>query len=298
MAINTDTLSKSKTQIAKELGVSRSGLYYQPKLTEKDEKLRDLILKTWKDDEHPAYGHKRLAIALKINKKRILRVMKKYGLEVPRKRKPPRKPKDEKQEPTVIPNLLKDMTLVKRGQAWVSDFTYLWYFGRFAYLATVMDTYTKEIIGWAISFKHDTELIEKALLVALTKNSPPLIFHSDQGSEYRSERFQTLLKINNINPSMSTKGSPWQNGFQESFYGKFKLDLGHPECYRSLGELIEAIAKTIYYYNNKRIHTALKMPPAIFAKRLVDEKNIEIKNLHNSQNIIINKRPNENELSV
>jgi len=71
---------------------------------------------------------------------------------------------------------------------------------------------------------------------------------------------------------MSEKASPWQNGHKESFYSGFKLELGHPECYSILGELIEAIAQQIYYYNNQRIHTALKCPPIVFAQRLAFQK--------------------------
>lgn len=66
---------------------------------------------------------------------------------------------------------------------------------------------------------------------------------------------------------MSKKASPWENGHQESFYSEFKLELGHPECYPSLGELTEAVARQIHYYDNFRIHTALKCPPAVFAQR-------------------------------
>ena len=76
---------------------------------------------------------------------------------------------------------------------------------------------------------------------------------------------------------MSAKASPWQNGTQESFYSQFKLELGHPEIYPTVGELIEGIASQIYYYDHKRIHTALKCPPAVFAERfrlrdLIDTK--------------------------
>lgn len=67
---------------------------------------------------------------------------------------------------------------------------------------------------------------------------------------------------------MSAKASPWENGYQESFYSGFKLELGHPEIYPDLGELIEAIAQQIFYYNHHRIHSALKCPPSVFALRL------------------------------
>lgn len=85
---------------------------------------------------------------------------------------------------------------------------------------------------------------------------------------------------------MSAKSSPWQNGYQESFYSGFKLELGHPEIYPTLGELYEAIAAQIYYYNNQRIHSALKCSPAVFAQRL------------NCQNIKLINQGNPVRLSV
>jgi len=69
-----------------------------------------------------------------------------------------------------------------------------------------------------------------------------------------------------------TKTSEQEISHKESFYSGFKLELGHPECYPSLGELIEAISQQIYYYNNKRIHTTLRCPPSVFAKRIAAEQ--------------------------
>ena len=68
---------------------------------------------------------------------------------------------------------------------------------------------------------------------------------------------------------MSDKGSPWENGYQESFYSQFKVDLGDPSRFETLGELVYEIYQTIYTYNNRRIHTALKMPPIIFANQFL-----------------------------
>lgn len=79
---------------------------------------------------------------------------------------------------------------------------------------------------------------------------------------------------------MSEKVSPWQNGHKESFYSGFKLKPGYPECYPTLGELIEAIAQQIYYYNNQRIYTALKCPPVIFVQRIAFQK-LTTANLNN-----------------
>ena len=74
------------------------------------------------------------------------------------------------------------------------------------------------------------------------------------------------LKEKGIKASFSSKSSPWQNGYQESFYSEFKKDLGQPTRFETIGEFMEAIYLQVHYYNNRRIHTALKMPPALYAK--------------------------------
>lgn len=264
--INSLSPPKSKTALAKEMGIARSSLYYQPKLPVKDLGLKIQIENVW--IEHPAYGTKRLAIHLNINKKRIIRVMKVFKMKVKRRRRLPIKKQDNNQKPTRLPNLFSIKEVKQVNDVWTADFTYLPFHGKFIYLSTVMDVLTREIIAWNTSDRHDSLLVLHTLILAIKKRGKPKIFHSDQGSEYRSEMFQTSLKNYLVQQSMSAKSSPWQNGWQESFYSGFKVDLGHPECSETDGELIEAIAQTIYYYNNKRIHTALKMPPSIYAERL------------------------------
>jgi len=283
-AIKQSAPPDSKTELARQLGISRSALYYQPRLPAKDLALKAEIEKVMA--EHKAYGHKRIAIHLEINKKRIRRVMRLFGLKVQRKRKQPRKPKDLGQAPMAIPNLILGLAISALHQVWVNDFTYLPYFGKFVYLATVEDVFTRQVVGWAISVKHNANLTILALLDALSRNPAPEINHSDQGSEYRDKEYLNLLESFNIRPSMSAKASPWQNGHQESFYSGFKLELGHPEIYPDLGQLYEAIAAQIHYYNNQRIHTALKCPPAVFAQRL------------NCQNIKLINQENPPRLSV
>lgn len=220
------------------------------------------------DDRRCSYGHRRIAWELDINKKRVRRVMKLFGLKVKRKRKKPQKPGDRGQAPAGIPNLTLGLTVTYPHQLWVSDFTYLPYYGRYLRLATVEDVFTRQVAGWAVSTRHNTNLVALALLDAIIKNPVPGIIHSDQGKEYRSKEYRNILKSLDIKSAMSDKASPWQNGYQESFYAGFKLDLDHPECYENPGELVEAIAGQIYYYNNERIHTVLKCPPAVFVQRL------------------------------
>jgi len=270
MAVNNQAPQKSKKELANQLGMSRQSLYYKPKLPGKDLKLKYEIEKVM--GKHKRYGHKRIALNLKINKKRILRVMKLFNLKPIRRRKQPFKPEDQNQAPMAIPNLLKGTIIDAPDKAWASDFTYLPYFNRFIYLATIEDIFTREIIGWEVSTRHNTDLTADALLNALEHHFPPDFTHSDQGSEYRGKIYLNLLKQCRIKPSMSQKASPWQNGKQESFYSEFKLELGHPECYPTIGELIEAIAQQIYYYNYERIHTALKCPPAVFVQKIKNSK--------------------------
>jgi len=165
------------------------------------------------------------------------------------------------------PNLLPITPLVRINQIWVTDFTYLWYRNRFIYVATVIDIYNREVVGACVLTNHSSSLVIQAVVSALMNHKRPDIIHSDQGSEYTSEIFQDFCTSSGIKISMSAKGSPWQNGYQESFYDKFKIDLGDPNRFESLGELVYEIYRTIYVYNTTRIHTALKMSPREFAKK-------------------------------
>ncbi len=151
------------------------------------------------------------------------------------------------------------------GDIYASDFTYLKYRGKWLYVATVIDVFTREIVGVSILNTHATQLVMNALSSAILHRPPPRIIHSDQGSEYCSKDYTTLIQKLKIRQSMSAPGCPWENGYQESFYKGFKLDLGDPNRYDTLGELVAAIYQTTGYYNQQRIHSALRMPPVVFA---------------------------------
>lgn len=251
----------SKTQLAKNLGVSRQSLYYVKKRELLDEEVKlqiEAVLTA-----HGEYGHKRIAMDLKLNKKRILRVMKKYKLH-PFKAPPrrPDKPQDIGKAPSVIKNQIKLICPIRPNVIWCADFTYIKYGEKFIYLATIIDMYTREIVGWNISRFHSKDLVIGALEDAIKRTGAiPLFLHSDQGSEYDSQEYKAIAQKLNISLSMSTKASPWQNGYQESFFGRFKTEFGDVRNYESLPELIEAIHHHIIYYNTERIHTSLKTTP-------------------------------------
>lgn len=254
----------SKSALAKEHHVSRSSLYYRPKLPQKDWHLKNKIEIALK--ENNGYGHKRLALALKVNKKRVLRVMKLFGLKPYRRRgRKYRKVKDSSQ---IYPNLLQIMPFPTRANiAWVSDFTRLTFHGKAVHLATIMDIYNRQVVGWCLLTSHTVQLTLTALINAAEKHGRPKLIHSDQGVEYKSKVYINFVQRLNIQVSMSKKASPWENGYQESFYSQFKLDLGDQNRYQTLGELAAAIYLQIHYYNTRRIHTKLKMPPQQYAER-------------------------------
>lgn len=257
----------TKTQVAKKLGISRGMLYYQHKRPLIDEEIKHQIEAVL--TEHKSYGHKRIAPELKLNKKRILRVMKKFNIKPYRLhgKKPDKKEDKGKAAEKDAVNVYNLLCPTAPNIVWVSDFTYIKFKGQFIYVATIMDLYTREIIGVAISRFHNQNLVMEAFMDAEKKtNTHPLYLHSDQGSEYTSEDYKTYVTSKQIIISFANKASPWQNGFQESFYGKFKVDLGHMEQFQTFGELIEAIYKTMHYYNNKRRHTALNMSPVQFKR--------------------------------
>lgn len=258
------TTKINKTRLAKDLGVSRASLYYKRLREETDLELKRQIEAVMVD--HKDYGHKRIALDLKMGHNRIRRVMKKYNLKPYRRRhKGWFKKKDIGKPPTGIPNLvqplLEQKLLVRPNLVWCTDFTYLKFQGKFIYLATIIDLFTREIVGVNISRFHNRFLVIGALEDAVIHYGIVEIVHSDQGSEYDSEEFIAFVKIIGAKISMSEKASPWQNGHQESFFSHFKLEAGDLNRFKTIGELIEYIYQQVYYYNNKRIHSVLKMTP-------------------------------------
>lgn len=234
------------------------------KIQQKDASIQEQILAVL--NENPSYGHRRIAIALGLGKRTIRRVMKQNGIKPYKRKARWRKRRDERRDPQPYPNLIKGYCPLRPGTVLVGDFTHLTYQSKFLYVATYMDLCTREIVGWYVSNKHTKEIVLEALLDAIkTLKGVPKIVHTDQGSEYCSKENIDFLTSLGIQISMSKKASPWENGYQESFYNNFKTDLGLEfDRFQTIGEIIEGIHHTITYYNTTRIHTALKMSPEQF----------------------------------
>lgn len=262
--VTQDKPPLTKSGLAQVQGISRSSLYYRPKLPQKDWLLKNQIEQVL--GTHHSYGHKRIALELGINKKRALRVMRRYGIKPYRRRgRKFRKPKDSG---IIHQNLLHQLPFPNvPNSVWASDFTYIPFHSRTVFLATIVDVFNRRVAGWSLLTSHSVQLTLSALIDAVEKHGRPRILHSDQGSEYKNWVYARFAQALGIQLSMSHKGSPWENGYQEAFYSQFKVDLGDPNRFKTLGELAVAIYSQIYYYNTRRIHGQLKTPPATYALR-------------------------------
>lgn len=253
----------SARERARLLGVARSTLWYKKRQPEKDWKLKVQIEEVLR--EHPSYGSPRIALALRRNKKPVERVMKLFGIKAYRRRA--RRWKKPRKLAAVYPNLLMHSMPAYPHHAWAADFTHVLWREKDIRIATTMDVYTRRIVGLAIGTRGGTALVTAALGNALLNNPRPELFHSDNGVEYEARSFRAFLAEFGIMISRSKKGCPWENGYQESFYDKFKIDFGDPNRYGTLGELVAAVYEAVHRYNTLRIHSALRMPPAEFAAR-------------------------------
>jgi putative transposase len=250
---------------ARTLGISRASLYYHRKQPGKDWALKVQIEEVLR--AHPSYGYRRLALHLRENKKKVQRVMRLFGIKAYRRRA--RRWKKPRKQAEKYDNLLMQTLPRYPHQVWCADFTHLAFLDKDVRVATTMDVYTRVVVGIAVGTRGGTALVLQALGNAVLAHPRPAIFHSDNGKEYDAWAFKEIISELGISISRSKPGCPWENGYQESFYDKFKVDLGDPNRFKTLGELVAEIYQTVYRYNTSRIHSALKMPPQRFADQYV-----------------------------
>jgi putative transposase len=196
-----------------------------------------------------------------IGKNRVKRRMHALGLKALAKRKW-KATTDSKHDLPIAENLLnRNWNTTGANQKWVSDVTYVWTGEGWLYLATMMDLYSRAIIGWALQEDLKTSLISDALQKALWKRKFPkgVIVHSDRGSQYCSKEYQALLKEHDLVCSMSRKGNCWDNAPMESFFHTLKTELVQFSIgFKTRDEACEAIRAYIEeYYNQKRRHSAI-----------------------------------------
>ena len=161
----------------------------------------------------------------------------------------------------IYPNLLDQKFDTSRpNELWISDITYIWTNEGWLYLAGVKDIYTKELVGYAINKRMTTDLICRALNMAIKNKRPnqQLIVHSDRGSQYCSHAYYKIIKQHKLKGSMSRRGNCFDNAPIESFWGILKNELVYHEDYKIRFEAISDITKYIELdYNQTRIQKGL-----------------------------------------
>jgi len=195
---------------------------------------------------------------ISISSGRVYRLMRSMSLPKPSTVKPKRNPQKDSGECNDL--LRRQFHQSAPNLVWVSDFTYLRVNRTWCFLCIVMDLFSRKIIGWSLSSKHDTALIIAAFHKAYQSRniSYGLIFHSDQGAEYTASSFRKLLDENNIVQSFSKKGCPFDNACCESFFKLLKKNCTNRRTYHSVEELRLDIFDYIEnLYNNRLPHGSL-----------------------------------------
>lgn len=248
-------------------GVSRAGYYrhWRASAPRREEMgLRDAIQHLALANRH--YGYRRIAVLLgregwRVNHKRVLRLMREDNLLCLRRTAFAPATTDSRHGWRVVPNLARGMELTGLDQLWVADITYVHMAEAFAYLAIVLDAFSRKVVGWALETHLRAELAIAALDMALVDRQPTpggLIHHSDRGVQYACGDYMTRLRLHEIQPSMSRVGNPYDNAKAESFMKTLKHEEVDASAYRdaaharaSIGGFIDTV------YNRRRLHSAL-----------------------------------------
>ena len=231
------------------LGITRQN-YYKYRNTIDRDYYDYLEIKRVFEEGKELYGARRIKKALLestgwiINLKKVRRIVKKYDLKV------------RYHKENVKPNLVKrNFVANKQNQIWSTDITYIIHNGKRAYLSSIMDLYTRNIIAYKISYRMDNKLVMDTLNEAIRKQKDVYgtILHSDQGFQYTSYEYKAICESNGIRISMSPKGSPVDNSPIESFHSSLKRETLRSYNITSLKEYIQLVKEWILFYNTKRI---------------------------------------------
>ena len=253
------------------MDLSRSTYYYKSKSKTEDALKLEFDLTDRIDAiacEYPRYGYRRITKELhrqgfRVNHKKVLRIMRENSLLCSVKRKWI-KTTDSVHTFRRYPNLIKDRITRRPNQVWVSDITYIRVLRAFVYLSVILDTFSRKVVGYAISKSLSNDLTIQALKSAIALRNPEegCIHHSDQGVQYACKEYIGILEEKGFSISMASKGNPYENAMAESFMKTLKQE----EVYLWEYETFDDVAERLPYfiekvYNSKRLHSSLGYVP-------------------------------------
>ena len=257
------------------LGVSRAGYYSwagrEPSQRSIEDKLLLKKIRAVHAKSRKRYGSPRVHAQLKregevVSKRRVERLMRQNQLvgcaTLVHKAQPTLKRHFSNSD-----NKIRNKKISERNQVWSGDMTFIRARGRLHCLATVMDRYSRRIIGWSFGDRKSTELATSALQMAMRLRQPkePPIFHSDRGSEYLSLNFKAYLGSVEIQQSVNRPKAMTDNAHMETWYKSMKSEMYHQKRFMTRQTLRRAIARYIDFYNMERLHSSLNyMTPIEF----------------------------------
>jgi putative transposase len=240
------------------LGISRGSVYYEPAPVSD----ADLALMRRIDELHlefPFAGSRMLrgllaAEGSKVGRRHVSTLMRRMGIEAIYRR-----PNTSKPAPghRIYPYLLRGLMIDQPNHVWATDITYIPMARGFVYLAAVMDWFARRILAWRLSNTMEASFCIDAVDEAIAKHGCPQIFNTDQGSQFTSTEFTSMLINNGISISMDGKGAWRDNVFVERFWRTVKYEEVYLHAYEGVGEARQSIARYIAFYNAKRPHVAL-----------------------------------------
>jgi len=246
------------SQLCKVLGLPRSSAYYQPRPDE-DRPLHGALIEL--AGQWPTYGYRRLTKQLRrhghtANAKRVRRLMHELGIVGKAPEKKPRTTHSGHAYPR-YPNLVEGLEVMRPDEVWVADITYIRLRKEFAYLAVLMDVFTRRIRGWHLGRGLDGDLTLAALRRAY-EHGRPEIHHSDQGVQYAATAYVEMLRDREVQISMASVGEPEENGYAERLMRTIKEEEVDLSEYEDFGDALRGLGRFLdEVYNRKRIHSSL-----------------------------------------